>query len=715
MKRETRPEIATVPRLWIGPLAVFAAALLIRLLHLHQFQHNIFFHHPIVDAWSYHEDALNILRTGDWIGDRAFFQAPMTTYFLASVYRIAGTNLIWPRILQVMMGSLTAAGVFLLARRLFNERAAYLAGIIAACYPLFIFFEGELLAPTLTLFLDVLFLLVFFSVARPDAKYIWVIPGLIFGLRALATTNNLATLPVFWIYIFLQGRSWRWPGRRALLVTAIFTLGTAAAIAPVTVRNVKLHREFVLVSSNAGINFYLGNTGDYEAKVGIRPGLGWDEFTNEHVRSGRRVGPEMSGYFFEESYKYIKTNPAAYSRLLAHKTYLFLRGDEIMRNQEIYPFRRHSRVLWPLLWKAGVPNGPGLAVPFGLLLPLAWPGCLLALRRRHAGGLLLLAYAAAYSLSVIAFFITARYRLPVVIPLILLLAYGWSELRSWWRPAGLRAAAVSGMLVLLLVSNWNPGSMPDDMNADAYYSLASTYAHQGDLAAAERYYGRALEMDPRNAAAWVNLGLEVYQKRGTMEAAEDCYRQALAIRPEYATAVFNLGFVAQAGNRYAEAESLYYEAARLDPLMPGPYLNLASMALHRKEYRAAYEFYRQAYMRDPEDPRGLVGMGVTSSETDGLSEALVYFDRALALDRNSPDTYFNLSLVYARAGSHGQAADNARRVIELDPSDDQAYLVFATEMAAAGRVDEARHYLEAAAGRYPELAGPQGALEILRR
>jgi tetratricopeptide (TPR) repeat protein len=715
MIHRTKSESVPSQHAWAGPLAVFAVALILRLLHIYEIQRNPFFYHPIVDAWSYHDDALRMLQTGDWIGDRAFFQAPLTSYFLAIIYRIAGTNLLWPRLVQVLMGSLAAAGVFLLARRLFSERAAWIAGIIAACYPLFIFFEGELLAPAITLFLDVLFFLVLFRVARPDTKWAWLIPGLIFGLRALATTNNLATIPVFWVYIVILARSWQWPARRALLPGAIFTLGVAVAIVPVTVRNVKLHREFVLVSSNAGLNFYLGNTGDYEAKIGIRPGLGWDEFTSEHVRAGRRVGPEMSGYFFAESRKYIVTNPGAYLRLLMYKTYLFIRGDEIMRNQEIYPFRKYSGVLRALLWKAEAGAGAGIAFPFGVLLPLAWPGCLLTLRRRHRNGLLLLAYAAAYSLSVIAFFITARYRLPVVLPLTLILAYGWSELRSWWRPAGMRAAAVSGIVALFLISNYSPGRMPADMNADAYYSLASTHAHEGDQDAAEKYYRKALEMDPENAAAWVNLGLEVYLEKGMLYEAETCYRRALELRPDYATAVFNLGYLAQLGNRPAEAESLYHEAARLDPLLPGPHLNLASMALSGKEYLRAHDFYRQAYVRDPEDPRALVGLGVTAYELRGMSEALVYFHRAIRLDPTAPDTYFNLSLVYARSGRHGEAADNARRVVELDPTDNQAYMIYATEMSAAGRPEEAREFLESAARLYPDLPGPRGALSALSR
>ena len=116
------------------------------------------------------------------------------------------------------------------------------------------------------------------------------------------------------------------------------------------------------------------------------------------------------------------SHPADYLRLLVHKAHLFMHGDEILRNQEIYAFRSYSGVLKVLLWKLQIPRGPGLAFPFGLLLPLAWPGCLIVLRKRHVHGALLWAFTIAYGLSVIAFFVTARYRLPVVVPLVLLTA-----------------------------------------------------------------------------------------------------------------------------------------------------------------------------------------------------------------------------------------------------------------------------------------------------
>jgi hypothetical protein len=85
--------------------------------------------------------------------------------------------------------------------------------------------------------------------------------------------------------------------------------------------------------------------------------------------------------------------------------WLLAGDDEIPRNQEIYAARAWSPVLRILLWKV-----PGLTFPFGLLLPLGIVG--LAVASRQAP--FLAASAAVLAVAVIAFFVTARYRAPLV-------------------------------------------------------------------------------------------------------------------------------------------------------------------------------------------------------------------------------------------------------------------------------------------------------------
>jgi hypothetical protein len=53
--------------------------------------------------------------------------------------------------------------------------------------------------------------------------------------------------------------------------------------------------------------------------------------------------------------------------------------------------------------------------------------------------------------------------------------------------------------------------------------------------------------------------------------------------------------------------------------------------------------------------------------------------------------------------------------VELDPEDTSAYIIYVDVMKAAGRIGEARVFLEELARRHPDLPGPRLGLERLSR
>ena len=701
-------------RPWAAPLVIGVLALGIRLLYLLQIKENPFFYHPIVDCWIYHDFARNILESGDWIGNKIFYQAPLYPYFLAFLYNIFGFDLIVPRLIQALLGALNAVGIFMLGRRLFGDRAAWISGLGAVFYATLIFFDGELLAPTITIFLDLAVFLIIFKLNSGKRWGLWCLPGFLFGLRALAATNILVTAPVFLIWIYLKSRH-GWTRKQALLSASAFTAGIVLAIAPVTIRNYALEKDFVLVSYNAGLNFYIGNSGDYDGKVAIRPGIDWSELTKKPLRAGRTKKSERSSYFFKEAWKYISSHPGAYLKLLARKAYLFFHGNEALRNQSIYPFREHSSLLKLLLWKAGIPGGPGLAFPFGLLLPLALPGIFLVFRRRHGRGKLLLGFALVYALSVIAFFITARYRLPLIPILLLMAGFGWACWKEWWHSPKLRYGLLAGMAVLFALSNWNPGTMPKTMNRDAYYSLADTHRKQGNIQKAEKYYKKVIALDPNYAEAWLNLGRDVYQKQGLLQEAERCFLKALAIRPRFAKAVSFLGYLALLRKQPARAAKLFQRATLLDPLLAEPYHNLANMALRRRQYKIAAALFDKAIKRDPGSVDTLVGLAVTTFKLRGMEAAMPFFERARNLDPGDFTVYLNLAIVYAQVGRYGDSIGAIRKSLSRNPRQVDAYGLYTEQMLKAGRGREARNFLESAARGHPTLPGPIKALKKLQQ
>jgi tetratricopeptide (TPR) repeat protein len=108
-------------------------------------------------------------------------------------------------------------------------------------------------------------------------------------------------------------------------------------------------------------------------------------------------------------------------------------------------------------------------------------------------------------------------------------------------------------------------------------------------------YERVLELDPKHAAAHINLGT-LYYNRQDYRAAEDHYRRAVEIDSRYALAHFDLGNVLDETGRVEEAIQTYLTALQLAPTYADAHYNLALAYEKGKEPRKALKHW-QAYAK----------------------------------------------------------------------------------------------------------------------
>ncbi len=727
-KTSTDSNPPEIKRLLTGAAAIFTLSLILRVVHVLCMRHSLFFSHPIQDEYTYDQFARTASEMGDWAGKGAYYQAPLYQYFLAVLYKLFGPGYLMPRLIQAFIDSLSASGIFLIGARFFSKRTGIIAGIGAALYSQFIFNTGTLLPPAITLFLDVGLLGLLFSLsermrrnALPGGSALrqalpWIVPGMLFGLQALAATNILALAPLFCAWIFWGASTGRKkqasagfsrkdsarkkspapaqpagvPATARMAAIVFFLGGAGLTILPATIHNYVVGKEAILISYNAGINFYIGNSGDYEKKVLSRVGYEWDAI--------KAVGERASSYkeasqkFMEASEAYIAEHPADYLLLLLHKTYLLIHGNEIYRNQAIYPDRLLSPVLRVLLWKAGIPGGPGIAFPWGVLFPLCIPGLYLAFKNRERKGLFLAAFWIGYAATIIAFFVTERYRIPLVPLMLLIAADGWVRIREWWRTAGYILAGA--MAAVFIMVNWNPGPMERDTNHDAYLSVAEQFFAAGDTANAGACYRKGLSLDPADANAWYLLAWHVFETRGNLDSAELCFLRANELLPRNKDILMGLARVAARQERYAEAENRVEQARAASPFDVGnAFENLGSIALQSNDFATAFRYYTVALMSDPASARSLLGQAISAFELKGLSGALPCFDRLFSVYPRSVEGYMNLAIVYAHAGNHGKAMDAAMKALSIDPSVSAGPLIV-QEAALCGRQAEAQAFLK---------------------
>jgi tetratricopeptide (TPR) repeat protein len=108
-------------------------------------------------------------------------------------------------------------------------------------------------------------------------------------------------------------------------------------------------------------------------------------------------------------------------------------------------------------------------------------------------------------------------------------------------------------------------------------------------------YRQVLELEPKHAAAHINLGTIFYNRQNYVEA-ERQYRLAIEADPRYALAYFDLGNVLDETGRLPDAIQVYKTALLLAPTYADAHYNLALAYEKIQEARKALAHWR-AYLR----------------------------------------------------------------------------------------------------------------------
>jgi len=650
----------------IIPLSIFFFALLIRLIYVWQISDNPFFSSPILDAEKYDQDAWAIAQ-GDWIGHDVFFQAPLYSYFLGLIYALFGHNYLLPRIVQAVLGALSALFVFRLGARVFDRRVGTLAGLIFALYGPLIFFCGELLIHTLDIFLVCLFLLALDSLMDRPTRWRLLSCGLIFGICALSRPTILIIFPIalLWICLRLKDR-----GHAA----ALFVLGSALAILPVTIRNYAVGQDFVLISSQSGVNFYMGNNAHGDGHTAWVPGTPkdwWAEGYPATIRiaenaAGRELKPsEISAHWWRRALNDISQKPAHWAGLLLTKTRLLLSGHEISNTEDIYFQTRWSGLLSLLLWDRII------AFPWGIVFPLALLG--LALQPYWHRQWHLNLFQAAYALSIVLFFVIARYRLALAPILCLWSAVAVIELLRIIRRKQVKPYAitlVSAVLLIVLV-NRNPLKGIEIPNLDGNINLGNKYLELKQYEKALGAFRQAESLSPQSsrpyngaATALINLG-RASQAKSDLE-------KALLYEPSLFPARNNLARLLQQEGDLEGAKRHYRQVLTLDSANVFAHQGFADVALAEGDDSTAIAHYQRAHELGVSDRQLISRWSLALLRQNRFAEALQVNAGLLALEPNNARAHHNQARIYIACDSLEQAARELETVLRLAPDTKEA-------------------------------------------
>ncbi|MFT3914399.1 MAG: tetratricopeptide repeat protein [Anaeromyxobacteraceae bacterium] len=636
--------------------AVVVVALALRFAYLWELRDADALRVLIGDARSYHAWATRIAG-GAWLGEGTFYQAPLYPYFLAVNMKLFGPGLLAPRVVQLLLGA-AGCGLFAWAASLLlGPRRGLAAGLLLAAWPSAIFHDLLLQKSALDLALVSALLAALAWERRTRALRAWALAGVALGLLGLTRENALALVLPLGGWILVRSRAPGRPGR----ALGLFAAGLLAVLGPVLVRNAAVGGDLALTTSQLGPNLFIGNNPDASGMYQpVVPGHGDAVYEAADARriaeegAGRALtAGEVSHWWTGQVLAFVRDSPGAWLRLLGRKLALLVNAVEVGDVDMPAAYAEWSRLLSALM----------AVLHLGVLVPAAVAGLVLSWgfwRRAWVVPALLGVYAA----TVVAFYVMARYRLPLAPLLILLAVAGLPRLAPGRirRHPGATALACGLALVAGAAAN---ARLFEDPRLDQLVIMESNLGVGLGTAAPDRaiaHFERAIALGPDYAEGHKRMGLLLVELGRAGEALPHL-RRALELEQGDPDTLLGLGRAAEQGGRLEEALGWYLRALALDAR-----LSAAELAAGHC----------------------LVRLGRPA-------EAIPHYGRAVAIAPGAAEHHFYLGWALARRGRLEEAERALRQAIALAPGVAEGYSALADVCRAQGRDDEARGLTETAA------------------
>ncbi len=653
--------------------ALFVGALAIRWLYLQEISTLPDFDVPAVDA-AYHDYWAWSLVSGEWLAPggqiasespqiegHAFFRPPGYPHALAAIYAVFGHSFLAARWVQFTLGALSCLLAAELGRSVAGLRAGFFAGLIVATHWVVIYFEGELQPPVIA---TPLILAAFLACLR-GGRMGAVVAGAAVGLAGLVVPNALILAPVLAAWFLWKAER---PGAGLVVAAALL------ALVPSTARNYSVAGEFVPISTNFGINLFAGNNPDATGHDVDVAGFGtsFDHLRMVELAAKEADAPlthvQASRHWATKGLSHVAAHPVRAAVLTLKKGWMFWADREIFSNKELNTSRSESEILAWSPWR------------WSILLGLAVMG-LVASGKKRPAALLLFGAAVAFSATYLPFFVTARYRVPLIPVLAVLAAVGIEEVLTASRdrlvlPLFAGAAAL-GLAQIDLAEPINP--------AHWHYMLGVSHARQGEREPALERFARSLRADPEH---WSTLyeRARLYGHTDQALALEDL-RVAHAGAPESPAIAVEYGLTLRRDGKLEQAISVYRTGLERHPDHALLNHNLAVVLRSIDDLEGALVHARHAVEANPDFGQGWVNLGNYSGQAQRYNDAAAAFKEATRLGAQGGRQNWAQALSWG--GKHDEALAIYNAWVNDEGRDPQALMQLAQALQRADRDDEA--------------------------
>ncbi len=565
------------------------------------------------DVWA--KDILNG-NAGKYI---PFPRGPLYPYVLALIKVIFGEYWLFPRILNLLADVITIMTIFHFGRLIAGNLVGIIASTVIALNGMMIYFSGELLGTSLEIAFTALYLFTAY-LALIKSDYIFVIlSGIILGLFSITRPNALILLILLPIAI---GIFHRFKLNKIIkpIITHLFIL--FLCLVPITITNYIASGEFIPISTLGGVNFYIGNAKGASGWSSSLPGVGagWDEDDAQRVAeidAGRPLKPgEISNQLFKMGLREIKSDITGWLNLILRKIYYLIGYQEIGNNRPLELVKKAAPFIKIFMF-----------ISIGFILPISVWGLFAKWHSQKTFISLNILYIIIFGGVLVLFFISSRYRMPLLPALTLLMSMGIDDIIQRIK---IHKSLLDPALVIFI--GWSitmlPWSVVEGHPAQPYYIIGNANLHLNRNQEAIDNYKIAYEIDPNFLRLKLNMGV-AYMQLGDTAQAENYFLEAAKLPQSKAEAHNNLGVIAETHKDLTKAELEYTRALEADAKLDDARFNLARVVmmigdslLLKGNIDSGEARYRYALKLLPDDPRPIFRLAVAAMGKGHKDEAL---------------------------------------------------------------------------------------------
>ncbi|MBN1302801.1 MAG: tetratricopeptide repeat protein [Anaerolineales bacterium] len=194
----------------------------------------------------------------------------------------------------------------------------------------------------------------------------------------------------------------------------------------------------------------------------------------------------------------------------------------------------------------------------------------------------------------------------------------------------------------------------DPKNLSARINLSVIQLHQAQPVEAIETAEQAITIDRHNAMVWYHLG-NLHFDLGNFQEALRTYKRCIRLDPSESSYWFQLGLVYRFVERNKDAIHAFNKAKGIDPAAADPWINLSLIYRDMGRYTEAAHKLSSALESDPKNASARILLGHLNVLMENHPEAKAEYQQALEVDNKNTEAHISIAALHLKEGNETEA------------------------------------------------------------